>query len=73
MMTVDQLKSYKKFIEESLKGYANDPNPLNKQFNENMIKHNKAKLETINFILEEKEYYSTVDIVDEPPIEFRQF
>ena len=31
-----QIKDYKKFVEESLEGYANDPNPLNKQFNENM-------------------------------------
>ena len=51
MMTEDQVKYYKEFVEESLEGYANDPNPLNKQFNENMIKHNKAKLETIKFIL----------------------
>ena len=51
MMTVEQVKQYEKFIEDSLEEYANDPNPLNKQFNENMIKHNKAKLETIKFIL----------------------
>ena len=55
MMTVEQVKQYEKFIEDSLEEYANDPNPLNKQFNENMIKHNKAKLETIKFILNANE------------------
>ena len=76
MMTEDQVKYYKEFVEESLEGYANDPNPLNKEFNKNMIKLNKAKLQTINIILGidiDQDYYSTLDIVDQPPIEFRQF
>ena len=51
MMTVEQVTTFKKFVEDSIEKYKNDTNPLNKEFNKNMIKLNKAKLQTIERIL----------------------
>ena len=76
MMTEDQVTTFKEFVEDSIEKYKNDTDPLNKEFNKNMIKLNKGKLQAINIILGidiDQDYYSTLDIVDQPPIEFRQF
>ena len=51
MMTVEQVTTFKEFVEDSIEKYKNDTDPLNKEFNKNMIKLNKAKLQTIERIL----------------------